>query len=57
MFKEKKTTLQFNRIYFTCHKSETILFPPKKLIQKNLIQIEITSLSVKYENKKVTLKL
>lgn len=57
MFKEKKTTLQFNRIYFTCHKSETILFPPKKLIQKNLIQIEITSLSVNYENKKVTLKL
>lgn len=51
--KKKKNTLQFSPIYFTSgHKSETILFPLEKFIQ-----IGTTSLSIKYENKKVTLKL
>lgn len=52
MFKEKKHSTIQSHIEL-----KTILFPPKKLIQKNLIQIGTTSLSVKYENKKVTSKL
>jgi len=49
-----KKTLYNSAPYISplCHRNETILFSLEKLIQ-----VETTRLSVKYENKKVTLKL
>lgn len=54
MFKKavQNQASKYSYISPVCHKCEAVLFPPEKLVE-----VESTSLGVKYKNKEVAVKL